>query len=166
MVDFPPSPGESPDGGVYKPARMEGRDGEIWRGYTVYRKTQSRLAAEYGLSQARISEIIRDARASIPQHDRDEMRQQSLELYAELTRRAMEIADLVPAPVVVGKDGDILYENGKIVRDYTGRLRAMETAAKFDAETRKLMGLDAASKTEVSGSVKYEVVGIDADDLS
>jgi hypothetical protein len=36
----------------------------------------------------------------------------------------------------------------------------------MDGETRKLMGLDSATKSEVSGSITYEVVGIDENDLS
>lgn len=163
---LPFAPGEDRNGGAYRSARMEGRDGQIWRAYTVYRHTQSRIAADFGISSTRVSEIIQQVRATIPQHDLDEMRQMSIDLYADLTRRAMEIVDLVPAPVVVGKDGDILYEDGEIVRDYSGRLRAIETAAKMDGETRKLMGLDSATKSEVSGSITYEVVGIDENDLS
>ena len=141
----------------------------MWQLYTLYRMNQAQVAAEVGISQQRVSEILRDVRASIPEDDKALMRAESLELYRELTRRAMEIADLVPAPVVVGKDGDILRDPDDpdlpVVRDYSGRLRAMETAAKFDAETRKLMGLDAATKTEVGGSVRYEVVGVDVTEL-
>ncbi len=168
MVDFPPGPGEAiRDGGKYMPARLEGRNGQIWRAYTVYRHTQERIAADFGLSPGRIAQIIGDVRATIPQHDLDEMRQESLELYAELGRRAMEIVDLVPAPMVVGKDGDILKDDeGNIVRDYSGRLRAIETAAKMDKERRTMMGIDAAGKSEVSGALRMEVVGLDVEDLS
>ena len=148
-------------------ARYEGRNGQVWRLYTVYRQNQEQIADDLGISQQRVSEIIREVRANIPAPDLDEMRQQSLGLYAELTERALEIADLAAAPVAVGKDGSIFYdENGEVVRDYTGKLRAIETAAKMDAETRKLMGLDAAGKLEIQGSVRYELVGIDPEDLS
>lgn len=155
-------------GGGPRPGReLEGRNGLIWRGATIYRRTQDDLAQEYGLSQQRVSEILAAVRASIPDHDKDLMRLESIELYADLTLRAMEIVDLVPAPVFVGKDGSIAYDdNGRVVRDYSGRLRAMETAAKMDAERRKLMGIDAAEKSEVSGSLRVEVVGLDPADLS
>lgn len=153
------------NGGAKTTPRLEGRNGTIWRQHVIYRRTMEDIGEEFNLSTARISQIITEARAAIPKHDLDFMRQESIELYQELGRRAMEIVDLVPAPVVVGKDGDILYENGEIVRDYSGRLRAMETAAKMDVERRKLMGLDAAQKSEVSGSVRYEMIGIDESDL-
>lgn len=154
-------------GGAASGTALEGRNGVIWRGHTIYRKTQEALAEEHGISQARVSQIIAQVKASIPDHDREQMRQESIELYAELTRRALEIVDLVPAPIYVGKDGSIAYDDdGAVVRDYSGRLRAMETAAKMDAELRKLMGLDAATKSEVSGAVRYEIVGVDVADLT
>jgi len=147
--------------------RLEGRNGQVVRRYTIYRQTQAQIADDLDISQARVSEIIAEWRASTPAVDLDAMRQQSLALYAELTERALEIADLAGAPIAVGKDGKIFYdENGEVVRDHSGRLRALETAAKMDAETRKLMGLDAAGRMEISGSVRYELVGIDPEDLS
>jgi hypothetical protein len=157
-----------PDGGRPMGLALEGRNGEIWRAYTIYQKTQEAIAQEFGISQARVSQIVREVRASIPENDREEMRQESLELYREMTRRALEIADLVPAPLVAGKDGEPVIdpETHKPVRDYTGRLRAMETALKFDLERRKLMGLDSATKVETSGAVRFEIVGVDVDDLT
>jgi transcriptional regulator with XRE-family HTH domain len=155
------------DGGAPQVTRLDGRNGAIWRQYTIYRRTQEEIAEEFGISQTSVSQIIAEIRAGIPKHDLDAMRQESLELYRELTRRALEIVDLVPAPVYVGKDGAIAYDDqGKVVRDYSGRLRAIETAAKMEDHTRKLMGLDAATKQEVSGSVKYEMIGIDESDLT
>lgn len=162
----------SSDGGPTRPETFDGRNGLVWRKYTVYRMTQAQIASDLGLTQQRVSQILQEVRESLPEDDKALMRAESLELYRELTRRAMEIADLVPTPVAVGRDGTILREPdgddgepGAVVRDYSGRLRAMETAAKFDAETRKLMGLDAATKTEVGGSVRYEVVGVDVTEL-
>lgn len=158
---------EKRDGGAQRASRLEGRNGSIWRAHTIYRRTMEDIAEEFGISQPRVSQIIADVRASIPVHDLDQMRNQSVELYAELTRRALEIVDLVPAPIFVGKDGSIAYDDdGEVVRDYSGRLRAIETASKMEEHTRKLMGLDSALKSEVSGSIKYEIVGVDPEDLS
>jgi hypothetical protein len=155
------------DGGKRIEPQLEGRNGSVWRAVTIYRRTYEDVAEEFGISKQRVGQIVADVKASIPTTDLDQMRQESLELYAELGRRALEIVDLVPAPIFVGKDGVIARdENGEPVRDYSGRLRAMETAANFDRERRKLMGLDAAQKAEVSASVKYEIVGVNTEDLS
>src|SRR6187551_3564988 len=109
-------------------ARFEGRNGQVIRRYTIYRQTQEQIAEDLGISQERVSQLIREWRASTPAVDLDAMRQQSLALYAELTERALEIADLAGAPIAVGKDGIVLEdpETGQVVRDYSGRLRAIE----------------------------------------
>lgn len=157
----------SRDGGKAIEPQLEGRNGSIYRAVTIYRRTYEDVAHEFGISSGRVSQIVADVRAKIPVTDLDQMRQESMELYAELGRRAMEIVDLVPAPIFVGKDGKIARdEHGEPVRDYSGRLRAIETAAKMDEYRRKLLGLDAAQKAEVSAHVKYEVVGIETQDLS
>jgi len=155
------------DGGPRTAPQLEGRNGSVWRAVTIYRRTYEDVAEEFGISKQRVGQIIDETRKNIPTVDMDAMRRQSLDLYAELTNRALEIADLAPAPIFVGKDGNIAYDtNGEPVRDYSGRLRAMETAAKFDAETRKLMGLDSALKAEISGSMSIEIVGVSPDELS
>lgn len=148
--------------------RLEGRNGEVYRRWAVYRETQEVLAERFGISQPRVSEIIAAVKATLPADDLAEMRATSLELYAELGRRAMEIADLAAAPVAVGKDGNVLFdpESGDVVRDYAARMKALELAAKMDGERRKLMGLDSATKVETSGTVRYELVGVDPEDLT
>lgn len=139
----------------------------MWRAVTIYRRTYEDVAEEFGISKSRVCQIIADVKSQIPATDLDAMRQESMDLYSELGRRAMEIADLAPAPIFVGKDGKIaLDKNGEPVRDYSGRLRALETAAKFDEHRRKLMGLDAAQKAEMSAQVRYEIVGVNTEDLS
>jgi hypothetical protein len=150
---------------------LEGRNGEIWQDYTVRRMSQEAIAAKHGIGQQRVSSIIREVRERIPAPDLDEMRLKSVELYSDMIRRALDIVELTPAPVFVGKDGNIAYDIGEdgtqtVVRDYSGRLAAMRTAADMEKEIRKLYGLDAAEKIEQSGAVRFEIVGVSEDDLS
>src|SRR6266704_91489 len=93
---------------------------------------------------------------------------ESLEMHLAIQRRALDLAEMDGAPVTAGKDGDLVVDpkTGQHVRDYSLRLQAFEAARKSDVEIRKLYGLDAASKTEVSGSVRYEVASVDLDALS
>jgi hypothetical protein len=56
-------------------------------------------------------------------------------------------------------------QSGAVVRDYGGRINALRLALAADAERRKLMGVDAASKQEISGQIKYEIAGVDLDNL-
>jgi hypothetical protein len=49
--------------------RLDGRDGEVWRAY-LFGYTQERIAADHGISQSRVSQIITEIRASIPQSNK------------------------------------------------------------------------------------------------
>lgn len=148
---------------------LDGRNGAIWRQVKIYARTMEDVAQEYGLSHQRVSQIIAAVEKDLPKLDLDAMRRESLELLAEVKRRALDIADMVAAPVAAGKDGNILRDpenNNAVVRDFAGKIKALEVAVRTDAERRKLMGLDAASKTEITGAVRYEIVGVESDDLT
>ena len=152
---------------------LEGRDGEVWRLYTEERKTQAAIARQLNLSQQRISQIIRSVVDSIPTDQRQEMRERAGDFYEYLTRRALAIADMKPAPVFVGKDGDVARdpetlgedERPIVVRDYAAQLNALKTAAAFQDQARKLFGLDDPTKTETSATIRHELIGVDIDDL-
>lgn len=161
--------------------QIEGRNGEVWRRHTIYGWTQERIAQHFGISQERVSQILIGIRKKINPIIQEEMAQNSLELLRDIQARALEIADMTGAPVAVGKDGDILREpgclpnceldhehseEGAVVRDYSGRLRALETAAKMDAEIAKRFGLNAPEKREVAAVVKYEVANVDIENLT
>lgn len=133
--------------------RLTGRNGLIWRDYCGGR-TQAHLAAEHGISQQRVSEIIQAVRDGITAETREEEIQRSLEMLAELRAGALEVYRLAAAPVFVGKDGDVAIDpdTGKVVRDHGGRLRALETAVKVDQRIATLLGLDAATKMDLAVS--------------
>jgi hypothetical protein len=167
MADGDEEQPRSPNGGKPRGLALEGRNGEIYRAVAIYQKTREAVAEEYGISRQRVDQIVEKVRKELPAHDLDEMREETLELYREMNRRTLEMVDLIPAPVFVGKDGDIaLDERGQVVRDYSGRMKAIELALKITEQRRKLMGLDAAQKSEVGGSVKFEIVGVNTDDLT
>jgi DNA-binding transcriptional regulator LsrR (DeoR family) len=133
---------------------LAGRNGLIWRDYCAGR-TQEWLAAEYGLSQPRVSGIIREVRDNLVQETREQEIQRSLDMLAELRAGALEVYRMAPAPVFVGKDGDVARDpenDDAIVRDHTGRLRALETAVKVDERISRLLGLDAATKMDLAVS--------------
>jgi len=159
---------------------MDGRNGEIWRRHAIYGWTQERCAEHFDISRQRVSQIIDEVRAQIQPLIQEQAAADSREFLLDVKARALEIADLAGAPVAVGKDGNILYEpcgthgpydpecdcERAVVRDYSGRLNALKTAAMIDAQMAKRFGLDAPEKRELSGQVRYEIVGVDDDDLT
>ena len=167
-MEEPRGTGPKRNGGKPHGLANEGRNGEIYRAVMIYRRTQQDVAEEFGITQQRVSAIVQQVRDAMPEDERDEMRRATLELYDEITRRVLEVADLVPAPLVAGKDGLPVQDpvTGEFVRDYSARLKALELALKPAAERRKLMGLDAAEKLETTGTVRFELVGVDVEDLS
>ncbi len=138
-------------------ARNAGRNGRWWREYCAGRTMES-LAEEAGVSVPAVSTAIKAVRDSIPQTTREEEIQRSLEMLHKLRAGAVEIYEMAPAPVFVGKDGvpALDPETGTYVRDHTGRLRALETAVKVDESVRKLLGLDAARAVDVNLSSEVE----------
>lgn len=148
-------------------ARHEGRNGEVWHRYAVRMQSQERIAEDLGISQPRVSQIIAEVRASIPEPDRQQMIASSLELIAHVKDQALELVEMAGAPIFVGKDGIIATdEHGNVVRDYSMRINALKTALAADDVMSKRLGLDAATKVEHSGGVKYEIVGVDLEALS
>jgi DNA-binding CsgD family transcriptional regulator len=151
--------------------RAEGlteREAEIYRLTVVNRLTQSAIGARLGVSQQVISVQLAAARAKLPTPDLETIRSEALALHEDVIRRSLELAELAGAPVTSGKDGDVVLdpEDGAVVRDYSGRINALRLALAADAERRKLMGVDAASKQEISGQIKYEIAGVDPSALT
>jgi transcriptional regulator with XRE-family HTH domain len=147
---------------------LEGRNGRVYQLYAVQRWTQEAIAAELGVTQQRVSAILKAVREALPPIDLGEYRQQAIELHLDVIKRAYEMAGMKGAPVTAGKDGDVVYdpEGGAVVRDYALRGSALNLVIKAEAELRKLLGADAATKIETSGSVRVELVGIAVEDLT
>ena len=141
---------------------------EIYRLTVVNRLSQRVIGERMGISQQRVSQLLAEARSELPPIKIDAIRQESLDLYQDIKRRLLELAEREGAPITAGKDGDLVLDpaSGEYVRDYSLRVAALKEARAADAEIRKLLGTDAATKTEVTGSVRYEVVGVDPDALS
>lgn len=131
--------------------RLLGRDGDIWRAYCSG-KTQEAISKEHGISQSRVSQIINEVRASIPEVDKAQVFQRELDFLDQLRAMSLEIAHMPAAPVTAGKDGDVVLdpETGAVVRDYGGKLAAMDRAVKMHERYAKLLGLEAPSKVDVS----------------
>lgn len=130
--------------------RLAGRNGEIWRKH-VRGRTEEHLAAEYNLTQQRISQIIAEVRDSIPEQTRAQVVQAELDLLLRLRDEVLELWDAKAVPVTVGKDGDILRdpETQEVVRDHSGRLAGVKMALNISESLRRMVGADSASKVDL-----------------
>lgn len=150
-----------------KPRRLDGRNGDVARAYFVRGWTLQQIADEFEISNQRVSQIIEQARKEMPETDKGELLRESVELIRYVKDQAVELIEMAGAPVFVGKDGTLARdEEGNVVRDYSGRLRALDMALKADDTIAKRLGLDAASKIESTAMVRYELVQISPEDLT
>lgn len=142
------------------------RNSAMFSDYYVHNMTQADIAVKYGVSAGTVSEALLKVRQATV--DFAAMRAESLALLAEARRRQLEIASKKGAPVTAGKDGFIVVDpdTGEVVRDYGQTLTALRDFVKTDAEIAKRFGLDAPQKAEVATTVRYEVEGLKADDLT
>lgn len=82
--------------------------------------------------------------------------------------------ELYVAALDVLERDHITVSQGRVVKDDNGvpllddgpKLAALRELRQIRESFRKLHGLDQPAKVEMSGGVKYEVVGIDPDDLT
>lgn len=145
---------------------IEERDNAMFVDYFVHNMRQADIAAKYGVTQPYVSMSITRLRKE-GRVDFSAMRAESLAVLSQVRARQLEIATQKAAPVTAGKDGIVLIdpETGEVVRDYAGVLRALADAVKTDDVLAKRFGLDAPQKAEVAQTVRYEIAGLDVEDL-
>lgn len=149
-------------------APLTEREAEVWELYTGQQMRIGKIAERLGISVQRVSQLAAAARAKMPPVDRTEMRRRLIDLKEDVIERALSLAALEGAPVTAGKDGDVVYdpESNAVVRDMSGRVAALKLALEASRELRRLEGLDAATKTETSATVRYVLEGVNVEDLT
>lgn len=151
--------------------RLLGRDGEIYQAY-IRGRTQSSIAAEHGITQPRVSRIIKQAVKEAPEETKAEQRQKIADLMDHWQSELAKLADREPIPAysngrpIVIKEGDReANEDDIVAQDHSGRMKAMELGVKMMESKRKMLGLDAPAQTENVNRVTYVIEGIDPRDL-
>lgn len=67
--------------------------------------------------------------------------------------------------IYIGDDTSPLLDDGPVLQAVDRLMRIEEQRRRNGESRRRLLGLDAPAKTQVSGGVQYEIVGIDMDKL-
>jgi hypothetical protein len=117
--------------------------------------SQARIGDQYGITQQAVSERLRRYRASIPEEDLVQRRRAHLDGALAATAELWALAHREGAPVAVGKDGVPMRDpvSGEWVRDYSARVNALKELRAWQERESKLLGLDAATKLDVSATV-------------
>lgn len=135
-------------------AELVARRAEAWELY-VAGWTQREIGEKLEVDQSTISDYLREYRAGIPQQTREQLIEKHQAGLAWATRRLRELAEKPAPPVTAGAQGDIVRDplTGDIVRDYGLQRQAALDLVRLQEREAKLLGLNAADKVEVSGSL-------------
>lgn len=118
--------------------RLVQRNTLIWHQYAVLSRSQQSIADEHGISQSEVSRIIKRVREQIPEHTRDEIVRDRVELIRAVTEA------VVPQALTGDKD-------------------AVASLMQLQARESKLLGYDAPDKQDVKNdvTVRYVIEGLD-----
>lgn len=127
--------------------------------------TFKRIAAELGFGHPdSVRDAVRRALRDIVQGPAEALLAVHMERLETLYEAAV---DVLEADHVVVSHGKIITDDqGTPLKDSGPKLAAIREARASLESFRKLVGLDAEQKINVSGGVRYEVVGINPEDLT
>lgn len=182
----PPVPAEPPTGHGEDPhahlARQHAPNGQFERGMdTVQRDAQATELRAQRLTYQQIADqlgysskgdawrAIRRARADVARPAVTKLIQTESEELDDLYVMAREIIDHHHVTVSHGKVVTWLNPETRQeepLPDDGPKLAAIQTALRIRESYRKLHGLDQPAQIAVSGAVRYEVVGVDPEDLT
>ena len=122
------------------------------------------IAAELGIGYSEAYKRVQRGMARIVQEPAEQARQFELD---RLDRMYRKIEQILEADHIVVQHGKVVYdETGEPLPDHDPRMRAVATLLKIQERRSKLLGLDAASKMQLEGGVRYEIVGVDINKLT
>jgi hypothetical protein len=127
----------------------------------TYREIGERMGTSHQTAWLRVQRAYKAARADATDVAREFERQRLDEQY----REALAIKEEVHYVTAHGKV--VCHpETGQPLIDPAPKLAALQRMQSIAESYRKLEGLDQPTKVEQSGTVKYEVVGVDVTDLA
>ncbi|MCF3101436.1 hypothetical protein IPZ58_07560 [Streptomyces roseoverticillatus] len=155
-----PTPRDPTGKWMYTPesARRDAEAAELRARGMSYR----RIAAELGIDVHTAHDAVERALKAIVQEPAEKVRALELERLDLLYERAVQVLERRHVTVSQGR---IVREGDQPLQDDGPVLQAIDRLLKIQERRARLLGLDAATKANVSGAVRYEIVGIDAEDL-
>lgn len=147
-------------------AERQARAAELRSQGLSYRKIAATMADEgsagalYNVKTA--FEDVRTAMAAVVQESAEAAVQFELDRLDLLHRKAMEV---LKRHHIAVSNGRVVVVGGEPLQDDGPVLAAIDRVVKISESRRRLLGLDQPAKTQVSGGLTYEVVGIDPETL-
>lgn len=126
--------------------------------------TYQQIADELGFTQRRSArDAVRRAISEVIQGPAEQLLNSHMERLETIFARCMEIAE----------EDHVLVSHGRVITDADGNplpdhgptLAAFREARNAMNDFRNMTGMNAATKIEHSGGVKYEIIGVDPQDL-
>jgi hypothetical protein len=133
------------------------------------RLTYAQIGEQLGIDKGSAWRAVQAAKADVARPAVEKLIAAESGQLDDLYVMALEVIEANHVVVSHGKVVTMLDpESGeeKPLKDSGPKLQAIETALRIRASYRKLHGLDAEQKVNVSGAVRYEVVGVDPADLT
>lgn len=153
--------GRAPNGQYIRTLEGAERDAEAAR-LRARGWNYTQIGDALGTDRGNAHHAVQRALAAAVREAADEVRE------LELTR----LDDMYAAVIAVLEAKHFTVSHGKVV--YLGKeplvddapvLAAVDRLLKIQERRAKLLGLDAATKTEVSGGVRYEIIGVPTEEL-
>jgi hypothetical protein len=130
--------------------------------------TYTQIGEQLGMNKGDAWRAVQNAKADVARPAVTKLIASESGQLDELYAMALEVIEHNHVTVSHGKVVTMADETGREVRlpDDGPKLQAIQTALRIRESYRKLHGLDAEQKVNVSGAVRYEVVGVDPADLT
>lgn len=145
---------------LYTPesARRDAKAAELRARGWSYRRIADEMSVDVHTAHTAVQRALR----AIVQEPAEEVRTLELERLDLLYVAAVEVLERRHVTVSQGR---IVYEGDQPLADDVPVLQAIDRLLRIQERRAKLLGLDAATKTQVSAGVRYEIVGIDLEQL-
>lgn len=121
-----------------------------------------RIAKEMGVDVHTVHDGVKRALRMIVQEPAEDVRTLELERLDRLYEAALAVLEREHVTVSQGK---VIYNGTEPLLDDGPVLQAIDRLLKIQERRARLLGLDAATKTNVSGGVRVDIVGVDMDQL-
>jgi AcrR family transcriptional regulator len=127
------------------------------------------IVAETGLAYGTVWQHYQKAMRDLPAAISEAHAERAAERVGEQLRRIdMEreaVMEVLTARHVTVNQGRVVTEDGQPILDDAPVLAAVDRLVKLDDQEAKLLGLYAEQKVNLSGGLKYEIVGVSPEDL-